>query len=39
MFSWGEAGTVGTGELRFVGVGWSKVSHGRCVLLRNGESR
>jgi len=25
----GQAGTVGTGELRYVGEGWGKVSQGR----------
>ena len=28
MFSWGEAGTLGTGEVRSVGAGWGKVSRG-----------
>jgi len=36
MFSWGEAGTLGIGEVRFVGAGWGKVSRGTLRLGRLG---
>ena len=36
MFSWGEAGTLGTGEVRSVGAGWGKVSRGTLRLGRLG---